>query len=128
MRLVQATTAGQIDLARQLFREYADWLQVDLCFQSFDKELAELPGAYAPPSGCLLLAYHDDELAGCIALRKIGEGVCEMKRVFVREKFRGKGLVRSLLGAVISSVKTIGYAGYGLDTLPAHMNSSEDRY
>lgn len=124
MNLIRATTADQTDLARELFREYSNWLQVDLCFQSFGKELAELPGSYAPPNGRLLLAYENDELAGCVGLRKIGEGICEMKRLFLRDRFRGKGLGRKLIEAIISEAKQIGYQRMRLDTLPPKMNDA----
>lgn len=124
MRLVQAQTPDRIDVARQLFREYSAWLQVDLCFQSFEKELAELPGSYAPPDGRLLLGYRNDELAGCVALRKIGEGVCEMKRLFLRDQFRGQGLGRKLIEAIISEAKEMGYQRMRLDTLPPKMNDA----
>ena len=128
MRLVQATAPDQIDLARQLFREYSAWLQVDLCFQSFEKELAELPGNYAPPTGRLLLAYDHEALAGCVALRTIGKGVCEMKRLFLRDQFRGKGFGRKLIEAIISEAKQIGYERMRLDTLPPKMNDAIGLY
>src|SRR6185436_12068065 len=124
MRLVQAQTADDIDNARQLFSEYSDWLQIDLCFQNFEKELANLPGEYAAPAGRLLLAYQDSELVGCVALRRIDEGVCEMKRLFLREKFRGRGLGRRLLEAIIREAKQIGYERMRLDTLPPKMNDA----
>src|SRR5262249_17743892 len=113
-----------IEHACQLFREYSAWLEIDLCFQNFEKELAELPGDYAPPNGRLLLALHDAELAGCIALRGIGDGVCEMKRLFVREEFRGKGIGRSLIEAIILEAKEIGYERMRLDTIPPKMNDA----
>jgi len=104
MELIQAHTSEETEQARQLFKEYATWLQIDLCFQGFEKELAELPGDYASPGGRLLLAYDDAQLVGCVALRKIGEGVCEMKRLFLRDRFRGKGLGRSLIEAIINGL------------------------
>ena len=91
MKLLQAQSGNDIDQARELFKEYAAWLEIDLCFQNFDKELAGLPGDYAPPDGRLLLAIEDERIAGCVALRKIGDGICEMKRLFLRPEFRGKG-------------------------------------
>jgi len=124
MNLIQAQTSEEIEQARQLFTEYAAWLQIDLCFQNFEKELAELPGDYAPPDGRLMLAYDDGELVGCVALRKIGEDVCEMKRLFLRDKFRGKGLGRSLIEAIIREAKQIGYERMRLDTLPPRMDKA----
>lgn len=83
-RIVTAATGGDIDAARLLFQEYAAWLGVDLSFQGFDEELAGLPGSYAPPDGQLLLARSGDNAAGCVALRKLDEFSCEMKRMWVR--------------------------------------------
>jgi len=124
MKLIQAESATDIAAARTLFAEYAAWLGLNLCFQNFDQELADLPGAYAPPNGRLLLALVDDQLAGCVALRKIGDGVCEMKRLFVREDFRGQGLGRKLIDAVIEAAREIGYQQMRLDTLPMKMKSA----
>jgi putative acetyltransferase len=124
MHLLQAETAAQIELARELFKEYETGLGISLCFQNFEKELAELPGDYAPPGGRLLLAYDDGEPAGCIALRKIGEVVCEMKRLFVRDQFRGKGIGRSLTEVIIHEARDIGYQRMRLDTLPGKMDKA----
>ena len=124
MKLIQAQTPEQIDEARRLFREYADWLQIDLCFQNFEKELAELPGDYVPPSGRLLLAYETSELAGCVALRRFDERICEMKRLFLRDQFRGKGLGRQLITAIIREARQIGYVHMRLDTLPPKMSDA----
>ena len=121
---VEATSLDQIAKARQLFREYSAWLGIDLCFQNFEKELAELPGDYVPPNGRLLLAYDNGELVGCVALRKIGDGSCEMKRLFVRDRFRGKGIGRLLIGTIIRNAKEIGYERMLLDTLPPRMNDA----
>src|SRR5882762_8717462 len=98
--IIPARSAGDIDHARELFREYETWLEVDLCFQSFEKELAELPGKYAPPDGRLLLAVDDERVAGCAALRKIGDGICEIKRLFLRSEFRGHGLGQELAAEI----------------------------
>jgi GNAT superfamily N-acetyltransferase len=118
MEILQTTTTGQIAHARQLFREYAAWLAVDLCFQGFDAELANLPGAYALPRGRLLLAIKGEVAAGCVAVRPLDENVCEMKRLFVSPAFRGQGLGRRLAERVIDEARTAGYATIRLDTLP----------
>jgi len=124
MQITQAETAEQIEQARALFREYESWLGLSLCFQNFERELAELPGAYAEPDGRLLLARHHDELAGCVALRQLSERTCEMKRLFVRERFRGKGIGRLLIETIIRNAKEIGYERMLLDTLPPRMNDA----
>lgn len=123
-RIQAANSFEDIELARQLFREYEAWIEVDLCFQSFEKELADLPGAYAAPDGRLLLAFEEGELAGCIALRKLERGVCEMKRLFVRPAFHGKGIGRQLVDAIVKEAREIGYQKMRLDTLPPKMNKA----
>lgn len=119
--IIQAETAAQIEDARRLFREYEAWLDVDLCFQSFEEELNTLPGKYAQPSGRLFLALIDEKPAGCIALRKIGNDICEMKRLYVRDDARGTGLGKMLIERLIEEAKTIGYKRMRLDTLPDKM-------
>jgi putative acetyltransferase len=110
--------------ARELFREYEAWIETDLCFQSFEQELADLPGKYAPPDGRLMLAFHDQRLAGCVALRKLDEGICEMKRLFLRPGFQGKGLGRLLIDGIIREAREVGYQRMRLDTLPPQMNKA----
>ena len=113
-----AATDGEVNAVRALFREYAAWLAVDLCFQGFAAELAGLPGCYAPPQGRLLLAWIEGEAVGCVGLRPLEATICEMKRLYVRPAFRGHGLGRLLAKRVIGEAKSIGYAQMGLDTLP----------
>jgi ribosomal protein S18 acetylase RimI-like enzyme len=124
VRFIQASSLDEIDVARELFREYEAWLGLDLCFQNFEKELAELPGAYAPPNGRLLLAYENDQLAGCVALRKLSDGVCEMKRLFLRPQFHGHGRGRELAETIIDEARRAGYERMRLDTLPEQMGKA----
>lgn len=128
MQIVQAETAGYIEQARVLFREYELWLGVDLCFQQFEDELENLPGKYAAPEGRLLLAKTCETIAGCAALRKIDAKTCEMKRLFVREKFRGSGLGKQLTEILIAEARKIGYRRMRLDTLPDKMPSAVRLY
>jgi GNAT superfamily N-acetyltransferase len=124
-------TPGELEAARTIFREYAQSLEVDLCFQNFDAELASLPGEYAAPSGHLLLAYVDGQLAGCGALRACGDSdyanACEMKRLFVRPRFRGFGLGRALAEALLEQARSAGYSAILLDTLD-DMESARELY
>jgi putative acetyltransferase len=124
MKLILATSESDIKEARTLLQEYAAWLGISLCFQNFDRELAALPGEYAPPDGRLLLAFEDDELAGCVALRKIRATTCEMKRLFLRPAFRGRGLGRVLVERIIEEARQIGYTQMCLDTLPGRMDQA----
>src|SRR5262249_31718265 len=117
--LTPVATTGDVQRARALFEEYAASLEFSLDFQGFGRELAGLPGAYAPPTGRLLLIDVDGESAGCVGLRKIGDGICEMKRLYVRPRYHGAGLGRRLAMAVIDEARRAGYATMKLDTLPS---------
>jgi ribosomal protein S18 acetylase RimI-like enzyme len=117
--IIRVETAEHLQQARSLFEEYADSLGVDLSFQNFDEELANLPGDYAPPDGCLLLAQHEGQPAGCIALRKISGDTCEMKRLYVRDDCRGHGFGRMLVQMIIAEAQRLGYKWMRLDTLPS---------
>jgi putative acetyltransferase len=121
IELATPATSEEIDALREIFREYAQDLGVDLCFQQFEKELAELPGEYAAPRGALFLARVDGEVAGCCALRPLDAvdypNAAEMKRLYVRKPFRGFGLGRELAEAALDAAREAGYACVLLDTL-----------
>lgn len=126
-RIRPAESPADIARAQELFLEYEKSIGISLCFQNFAEEVASLPGAYAPPDGRLLLAKHVGRLAGCVALRKIGDDVAEMKRLYVRLAFRGMGVGRTLAAAVLAEAKAIGYRAVRLDTL-ATMREAQALY
>lgn len=114
----QALSEELINKTRELFIEYANYLDINLDFQNFDEELTTLPGKYAPPEGCLLLAFYEDKLAGCVGVRKFKNEICEMKRLYIRPEFRSKNIGKALSKAIILKAKEIGYRSMRLDTLP----------
>jgi ribosomal protein S18 acetylase RimI-like enzyme len=117
--IAAATTASDVEAVRALFAAYGESVGVDLSFQGFEAELRELPGAYAPPSGRLLLARVDAAAAGCVGLRDLGGGVCEMKRLYVSPTHRNLGLGRRLAESAVSEARAAGYERMRLDTLPS---------
>jgi putative acetyltransferase len=127
IRIVAAESPEQFDRVRSLFLEYAAGLNFSLCFQGFDAELAALPGRYAPPTGRLYLAMDLGEPVGCIALRQIGPGICEMKRLYLRPSHRGQGLGRLLAEQLIADASAIGYDAMRLDT-SASMHAANGLY
>ena len=127
MTILDANSAAHLPFIRELFIEYANSLETDLCFQNFQEELSGLPGKYAPPQGRLLLALHEIAPAGCVGLRPLDASICEMKRLYVRPAHRGMGLGRTLTQAIITSARESGYAAMRLDTL-AIMRQAQSLY
>jgi putative acetyltransferase len=125
---VPAESPEQIAAIRELFLEYAQSLGFSLCFQGFDKELADLPGDYAPPRGRLILASRKGDTAGCVALHPISGDICEMKRLYVRPEFRGSGLGRALAERVIAEAREIDYKKLRLDTVEPRMKAAVTMY
>jgi ribosomal protein S18 acetylase RimI-like enzyme len=123
VHIFETITAEDLTEAAKLFTEYADSLEISLDFQNFDDELASLPGCYAPPEGCILLATWDDQIAGCVALRKLEDGICEMKRLFTRPDFRGKKIGVALSEAIIEKARQLGYERMRLDTLESMLQA-----
>jgi len=119
LKIFQAKTSKNLELAKVLFEEYAASLGFDLDFQDFEGELSNLPSSYAPPKGCLLLAAYGGQPAGCVALRELCEGVCEMKRLYVRPHFRRLSIGRALAESVIEEARKLGYTRMRLDTVPS---------
>jgi GNAT superfamily N-acetyltransferase len=117
LSLTQVELAGEVDLARALFREYEASLKVDLCFQSFEAELSALPAPYVPPRGALLIAKQGDRVAGCGAFRPWSADACELKRMFLRPEFRGQGSGRKLAEMLIDRAREAGFRSMRLDTL-----------
>jgi ribosomal protein S18 acetylase RimI-like enzyme len=128
LQISHAESAADIAAARELFTEYAESLGFSLCFQGFDQELATLPGSYADPTGRLLLARIDGKLLGCVALRKLEDGVCEMKRLYVRPESRGHAIGWALVLSLLNEAPEMGYSRMRLDTVPGKMDSAISMY
>ena len=118
MKILQATQRDMIKV-RELFREYQQWLGIDLCFQGFEQELAALPGKYAPPLGAIFIAIDNNDVIGCVAFRSIAEGEAELKRLYVRPQHQGSGIGKQLFHTAMSKVQMAGYSSIVLDTLPS---------
>jgi ribosomal protein S18 acetylase RimI-like enzyme len=123
LRVAEARAPHQIATARRLLEEYAESLGDDVCLQGFDEELATLPGKYAPPDGRLLVATQGADIAGCVALRRLDQGICEMKRLYVRPAFRSRGVGRVLTEEITRQAGTAGYRCMRLDTLPTMVSA-----
>lgn len=126
--IIEVNSPELIEKTRLLFKEYEKWLDVSLCFQGFEEELKSLPGKYAPPDGRLYIVKYDNKFSGCIALRKLEDGICEMKRLYLREELRGKGIGRKLVEKIINDAKEIGYEKMRLDTIKEKMPNAVDMY
>ncbi len=129
LTIMQADTPGHIAIVREFMLEYARWLEFNLCFQGFEEELRTLPGKYAVPDGRLLLAFWDGRAAGIGALRPLAEsGMCEMKRLYIRPEFRGKGIARAMAEKLIEEACRIGYKAMRLDTVRGKMDAAISLY
>jgi ribosomal protein S18 acetylase RimI-like enzyme len=128
LRIFTALSPTDIAQVRDLFLEYAQSLGFSLCFQSFDRELAELPGDYAPPRGRLLIASYGGELAGCVALHELEQGIAEMKRLYVRPQYRGKRVGFALVQQLLAEARAIGYGSIRLDTVEPVMKDAVRMY
>jgi ribosomal protein S18 acetylase RimI-like enzyme len=119
LKIFLVETDKDLEIVKRLLVEYVDSLDFDLVFQNFEEELRNLPGEYAPPTGCLLLAKYKGQPAGCVALRKLSDGICEGKRLYVRPQFRGLKIGRKLVEAIIAEARRIGYSSIRGDTVPS---------
>ncbi len=119
LNIIQLESSQHLDVIRALFVEYAESLDFDLDFQNFKDELAQLPGEYAPPEGCLIIAFYQGEPAGCVGLRKLEKNICEMKRLYVRPRYRAMGVGKVLAESIIREAGVRGYKHMRLDTVPS---------
>ena len=120
--LKQVEAGRDLEVVRALFLEYAQSLHFNLCFQQFDKELRRLPGPYAAPAGRLILCECDGKAAGCVAVKALEASICEMKRLYVRPEFRGRGLGRQMIACAIEEAARAGYTSMRLDTIAGAMD------
>lgn len=128
IEILPVNTPELTEETKRLFREYEKWLNVSLCFQGFEEEVNTLPGKYSPPEGRLYIVKYDGKYSGCIALRKIEDGICEMKRLFLKEELRGKGIGNTLVTKIINDAKAIGYKTMRLDTIKEKMPKAVEIY
>ena len=119
IKIVEANTKKFVERAKELIREYAQSLEFDLGFQDFDKEMEDFPGQYTSPKGCLYIALDENQPIGCVALRDLGQGICEMKRLYVKPNFRGQKVGKLLAEIVIKAARAMGYDYMRLDTIPS---------
>jgi len=119
IKIVEANTKEFVEKTKELIREYAQSLEFDLGFQDFDQEMENFPGQYAFPKGCLYIALDANQLIGCVALRDLGQGICEMKRLYVKPYFRGQKVGKLLAEVVIKAARDMGYDYMRLDTIPS---------
>ena len=117
IKIIHAQSQDDLEKIKGLFIEYQKFLNVDLAFQKFEEELKNIPGPYASPDGCLLFGLVDTSVVGCVALKKIGDGICEMKRLFVHSSYRGKGYGKLFAKKIIKEARLMGYNKMRLDTL-----------
>lgn len=127
-QIKSVSSPDEMETVRSLFREYESWLGLSLCFQGFEEELKTLPGKYAEPDGRIYVAFVAEEPVGCIALRKLDDGICEMKRLYLRDAARGRGIGKELIEKVIAEARSIGYRKMRLDTYPPKMGKAVSLY
>jgi GNAT superfamily N-acetyltransferase len=123
-----ARSPADLDLARSLFREYERALDSACCFEGFERELSEIGSLYGPPGGCVLLAFDGPEAVGCVALRPLGDGAAEMKRLYLRPEARGRGLGGALVVRLLAEARALGHARVVLETLPDRMEAAVALY
>ncbi len=126
--LIRAHSEKDLAEVAKLFREYAAWLAVRSCSRNVKREVAELPGHYGPPDGCLLLARQNGQPAGCVALRRFDDDKCEMKRLHVRSAYRGRGIGKALAAEIIAEARRLGYRKMRLDSIADRMKEAVSLY